>query len=277
MDEQFSDYEKRERKIKMQIAAGFIGAITLIILLFTFGMSINIVGAGERGVLLKWGAVQTNAIQQPGLHFTTPFSTSIKNMNVQTQKLEVDASSASKDLQSVTTKVALNFNADPGQVDKLYQEVGKTYDDTVIAPALQEAVKNTTAQFTAEELITKRSEVNAGIRANIENRLKNSHVIVTDFSIVNFSFSEDFDKAIEAKQTAEQNAKRAENDLKRIQIEAQQKIETAKADAESIRIQGQALKESNGLVELKAVEKWDGKLPQYMLGEGSTPFINLNK
>lgn len=249
--------------------------ITGVVILIGAVSSVQVVSAGERGVLLKRGAVQ-NEIKQPGWHFVTPFLDNIITMDVQTQKGEVDAAAASKDLQSVTTRVALNFNTDPGKVNTLYQNVGKEYEERIIAPALQETVKSITAQFTAEELITRRGEVNTLMASSIKERLNDNQIIVTDFSIVNFSFSKEFDAAIEAKQTAEQNAKRAENDLKRIQIEAQQKIETAKADAESIRIQGQALKESNGLVELKAVERWNGALPQYMLGD-SVPFLNLNK
>lgn len=260
------------------------GALTVLFIIGLFIlavfaiMSFETVGATERGVYVKRNVVQ-DEIKQPGFYFISPFFSNIVTMNVQTQKEEVEANSASKDLQSVVTKVALNFNADPGKVNELFKQVGKqkAYNEVVIAPALQEAVKATTAQFTAEELITKRGEVNAAIRKNIEERLAKNHIIVTDISIVNFSFSKEFDAAIEAKQTAEQNAKRAENDLKRIEIEAKQKIETAKAEAESIRIQGQALRESNNLVELKAVERWNGQLPQYMMGDGATPFINLNK
>lgn len=255
---------------------GIFATVAALVALVIIITSVEVVSAGERGVLLERGAVQ-DEIKQPGWHFITPFLNNIVTMDVQTQKGEVDAAAASKDLQSVTTRVALNYNTDPGKVNTLYQNVGKDYEERIIAPALQETVKSVTAQFTAEELITKRGEVNTLMAKSIKDRLDDNQIIVTDFSIVNFSFSGEFDKAIEAKQTAEQNAKRAENDLKRIQIEAQQKIETAKADAESIRIQGQALRESNGLVELKAVERWNGQLPQYMLGEGTLPFLNLNK
>ena len=248
-----------------------LGALILIGLV----ASVETVGAGERGVLLNRSAVQDD-IKQPGWHLITPFVQNIVTMDVQTRKVEVAADSASKDLQSVSATVALNFYPDPSSVNELYRDVGKDYEERIIAPALQEAVKSATSKFTAEELITKRPEVGTKIREVLKERLDKNHIVVEEFSIVNFAFSSEFNNAIEAKQTAEQNAQKAENDLKRIEVEAQQTIEKAKADAESIRIQGAALRENPALVDLKAVEKWNGVLPQYT-GGGAVPFINVNQ
>lgn len=253
-----------------------IGAFTgVLILLAVIGLilSIETVGPGERGVYLVRNAVQ-DEIKQPGWHFITPFVSNIVNVDVQTQKVEVQADSASKDLQQVSATVALNYYPDTANVNQLYRDTGKKYDERIIAPALQEAVKAATAEFTAEELITKRPEVSAKIKEVLTERLNKNHIVVGDFSIVNFTFSEEFNRSIESKQTAEQDAKRAENDLIRIEVEAKQTITKANADAESIRIQGKALKETPGLVELKAVEKWNGALPQYS-GGGAVPFINI--
>ncbi len=264
-------YPKDAPKIVKTLIGVVFAVLILVVLLNMFRFFI-VIDQGERGVLLEFG--HAKAIYEPGLHFQIPIVHRIVVFDVRTKKDQVDAGAASKDLQLVQTTIALNYHVDPLAVDKLYQEVGTEYESRIISPAIQESVKASTAKFTAEELITKRSLVKEDTRQNIAERLSEYHIIIDDFSIVDFSFSAEFDEAIEAKQTAVQQALKAENDLRRIEIEAQQRIETAKAEAESIRIQAQALKENSDLVNLKFVEKWNGVLPQYMLGE-SIPLLNL--
>lgn len=247
---------------------GIFGLVILVNILSFF----TVVGPGERGILLQFGTIQK--IYEPGLHFQLPIVNQVVLMDVRTQKSQVEVGAASKDLQSINATVALNYHIDPGSVDKLYQQIGTEYDERIVSPAIQESVKATTAQFTAEELITKRAVVKEDIKVKLTERLAVYYVIVDDFSIVDFNFSEEFDRAIEAKQTAEQQAFKAQNDLKRIQIEAQQSIETAKAQAESIRIQAEALKENTNLIQLKFVERWNGVLPYYMMGD-SIPLISI--
>lgn len=267
-------YQDPSQKIGRIISKVVIGVVVFFVIIIAINVLsfFTIVGAGERGILLQFGTVK--GIYEPGIHFQVPIIYSVVVMDVRTQKSEVPVDAASKDLQSIHTLVALNYHADPGTVDTLYQHIGTEYEVRVIDPAIQESVKAATAQFTAEELITKRPLVKEEIKTMLTERLSKSYIIIDDFSIVDFKFSEAFDQAIELKQTAVQEALKAENDLKRIQIEAQQQIETAKADAESIRIQGEALKENQNLVQLKFVEKWNGQLPVYMMGE-SVPLVNL--
>lgn len=241
-----------------------VGIVLLVIILFNIFSFFVVVNPGERGILLQLGSVR--GVFEPGLHFKFPIVNDVVTMDVRTQKYEDDVDASSKDLQSIDGTVALNYHLDPLNVDKVYQEVGLEYNFRIIGPAIQESVKAATAKFPAEELITKRQAVKEEIRTDLENRLKTYHIIVDEFSIVNFNFSAEFDKSIEAKQTAEQNALKAQNDLKRIEIEAKQIVETAKAEAESIRIQGEALKETPNLVQLKMVEAWNGQLPYYMGG-----------
>ncbi len=248
----------------------FVGII-VVMLLINIMSFFTVVNAGERGILLQLGTVKE--VYEPGLHFQVPLLTNVVIMDVQTQKSQDTVDAASKDLQQIEATVALNYHADPGNVDKIYQQIGMDYASRIIDPSIQESVKEVTAQYTAEELIAKRAEVKTLIVKSLQERLKPYNVIVDDVSIVNFNFSAEFNASIESKQTAVQSALKAENDLKRIQIEAQQKIETAKADAESIRIQGEALKDNNGLVQLKMVEKWNGQMPYYM-GSGQ-PLIQL--
>jgi regulator of protease activity HflC (stomatin/prohibitin superfamily) len=247
-------------------------AIIVIILLVNFFSFFFIVNPGERGLLLQLGHIK--GVYDPGLHFKLPLVNNVVVMDVRTQKDEVPVSAASKDLQEIKATVALNYHLDPKYVDKVYQEVGLEYHKRIISPAIQESVKASTAGFTAEELITKRPAVKEDIKDNLAERLNTYYIIIDDFSIVDFNFSSEFNIAIEAKQTAEQQALKAGNDLKRIEIEAKQTIETAKAEAESIRIQADALKQNKDLIELKAVEKWNGILPIYMLGD-AVPFLNM--
>ena len=255
-------------------------AIIGIVLLFIVGIiSLLIlnplvqIGAGERGIVLTWGAYTGNVLE-PGLHWRAPISQKVIQMDVQTQKEQVDVSAASKDLQNVSSTVALNFHLDPEKVGDLYRNIGLSYKERIIDPAIQEAMKSVTARYTAEELITHRQNVKDEAKVVLSERLNLDFIFVDDLSIVNFNFSESFNNAIEAKVTAEQTALAAKNKLEQVKFEAQQQIETAKASAESIRIQAEALQKNQDLVKLKAVEKWNGVLPQYLL-QSAMPFLDV--
>jgi regulator of protease activity HflC (stomatin/prohibitin superfamily) len=236
--------------------------------------SVGTVGAGERGVLLQFAAVQDKVFEE-GLYFKIPFVQKVVKMDVKIKKDEIPASAASKDLQVVTSIIALNYHLDPDEVNTVWQEVGKNYNARIIAPSIQEAVKAVTAKFTAEELITKREVVKEQIKINLAERLLERNILVDEFNIIDFSFSDAFNNAIEAKVTAEQLKLKAERDLERIKIEADQKIAEAQGKAQAIRIEAQALRSNPQVVELRWIEKWNGQVPQYW-GEAS-PFIGINR
>lgn len=244
--------------------------IALVILIFN---TLVIVNAGHVGVVTRFGAVQRAV--NPGLNGKVPFIEGVKVVDTRVQKDQVDADAASKDLQTVKASVALNYRLQPDMVDELYQVVGLEYKERVIDPAIQESVKASTAKFTAEELITKREAVRDDIKTHLKNKLDFRGIIVDEFNITNFDFSPSFNVAIESKVTAEQNALAAKNKLEQIKFEAQQSIESAKGKAEAIRIEAAALKENPQLLELRSIEKWDGKLPTFM-GQGAVPFVNVN-
>jgi len=253
-------------------------AFAALILVLTLNPFV-VIGAGERGVVMNFGAVQKEILNE-GLHIRMPIMQKVVIMNVQVQKGEGQGDAASKDLQQVTTNVAINNHLDPLKVAHVYQTIG-TFDQVgqrIILPAVSESVKAATAQYTAEELISKRQEVREKIRQLLLVRLAVYGVIVDDFSIVNFAFSREFSNAIESKTTAEQLKLKAERDLERIRIEADQKILQAQAEAESLRLQKENVTEN--LIKLRqiemqqrAIEKWDGKLPQ--VTGAATPFIDL--
>ena len=254
---------------KILIVLGIIAVLGIIFISQTF----TIVGAGERGVVLNWGAV-SNTILEEGFHILMPVMQKVKIVNIQTQKEELDVEAYFKDIQTVTTTIALNYHVMPDTVNKLWQELGEYYIYTIVDPAIQESVKAATAQFTAQELIEKRPELKQLIKEKLAERLNGKYIHVDEFSIVNFRFSQSYEIAVEEKQVAQQEALKAENDLVRIKVEAEQQVAKAKAEAESIRIQAEALRQNNDLIDLKAVEKWNGVLPSYMMGD-TMPFINI--
>lgn len=244
-------------------------AVFILVVAWPFGT----VGAGERGVLLRWGAVTGNVLNE-GLYVRVPVMDSIVKMDVKIQKEEVIATAASKDLQTVNSKVALNYHIDPDKVADIYQDIGLQYAVRLIDPALQESVKSTTAKYTAEELITKREEVRDAIKSHLVEKLTPRGILIDDFNIVDFQFSAAFDQAIELKVTAEQSALAAKNKLEQIKFEAEQQIAEARGKAEALRIESAALQSSPQILELRALEKWNGQLPSVM-GSGATPFINV--
>ena len=248
--------------------------IFVLVITFAWLSPFVMIGAGERGIVTKFGAVQDKVLSE-GIHFRTPIMEKVVKIDVKTQKTEVDAPSFSKDIQNVNTTIALNFHLDPKQVHRLWQEIGSDYEYRIIAPAIQESVKAANAKFTAADLVSERPRVKEEITQALIARLSPRYIVVDDFSIVNFDFADSYEHAVEEKQVAQQNALKAENDLKRISIEAEQRIAQAKGEAEAIRIQSEALKENKALIELEAVKKWDGQLPYYMMGNSSVPFIQL--
>ncbi|HCC05306.1 TPA: HflC protein [Patescibacteria group bacterium] len=248
--------------------------IIIVILIIGFFTAWGTVGAGERGVLLRFSAV-TGEVKDEGLYFKIPFIETVKIVNVQIQKSEVPTGSASKDLQAVSTTIAVNYQVKSDNVANLYRELRNDYTTRIIDPAVQESIKNATAQFTAEELITKRSDVCDLIYMNIKNKLESKGIIVHEVNIVNFDFSESFNESIEKKVTAEQDALASKNKLEQVKYEAQQKIEEAKGKAEAIRIEADALRSNPAVLELRALEKWNGVLPT--VTGGATPFINVSK
>lgn len=260
---------------------GFWAFIAVLVIAVLMGTFVS-VGAGQVGIKTRFGAIVSTL--QPGLGMKVPFIEKVVKMDVQTQKEEVQAvEAASADLQTVHANVAVNFHLNPEKAANIYQGVGTMYVERVIDPAIQESMKATTAKFTAEQLITKREEVRDGMIALLSEKMKQFGINVDAVNITNFDFSPQFNQAIEAKVTAEQNALASKNKLEQIKYEAEQTVTSAKAQAESIQLQSQAANNEKYVslkaleVQQKAIEKWDGHLPAQMIPGGALPFINLTK
>ncbi len=235
-------------------------------------------------------------VYQPWLHFKTPIIDSVEKFNIQTNKDQAIAAASSKDLQNVSTEVAVNYNIDQTRVKDIYTSLGNmnAVQEKVVTPSIQEVVKAVTSKYSAEELVTKRWQVSIDITEWLKVKLWNYGVNVIDVNIINFEMSEWFNASIEAKVKAEQDALAQKNVLERVKYEQQQKVITAdadlqaqklsaewvvvaaKAEAEAIRLKSSAVVNQWGkeYVQLKWIEKWKWEIPQYQLG-WATPLIQL--
>lgn len=270
--------EALSRNIKPVVGKVFIAFFALLLLWLAGPFAV--VPAGNRGVLTTFGKVDLTVYAE-GIHWRWPIAQKMHLVDVRIQKGEGEGEAASKDLQEVHTKVAVNFHLKPERVADIFRSVGNldAVESRLILPAVQEAVKASTARYTAEELITKRPDVRDAIRGALIERLAKHDVVIDEFSIVNFQFSKSFNEAIEAKTTAEQLKLKAERDLQRIKVEAEQKIASAEAEAKSLAMQkqqvtGELLRLREVENQKRAIEKWDGRLPTYIAG-GAIPFIQV--
>lgn len=259
--------------VRLSIVGGIVCVALIALIILNPFVKIS---AGERGVVLRWGAVE-DVILDEGIHWITPIVKEVEKIDVTIQKEEKAGSAASKDLQIVTTKVAVNYHLDPLKVNWVYQNLRHEANVRIVAPSIEESIKKTTAKYTAEQLVTHREKVKEDLRITISSLLEKSHIMVDDVFMTDFDFSPEFNNAIEAKVTAEQKALQAKNVLEQRKYEAQQVVVSATAEAEKIRIQAQAIQNQGGkdYVQLKAIEKWDGKLPVQIIPNATLPFLNL--
>ena len=250
--------------------------LAIILVLFVF--SISTVPTGHVGIKVRFGAVQDDYITE-GLNFKLPLIESIKKMDCRTQKIDIMGEGASKDLQTISTSIVVNYRINQEKAFNLYKTVGMGYETILIAPAAQEVMKSTLAQYTAEQLITMRNEVAIALNNSLKAKLEEKGIMIESISIVNLDFSTAYNNAIEAKQVAEQEAKKAEQELQKAKIEAEKKVVEARAEAEALKAQKQEI--TSDLLELRRIEneakwiqKWNGELPKTMLGD-SVPMVEV--
>lgn len=239
--------------------------VVLFLILFCALVSwpFKIVQEGNVGVVKTWGAAN-GTLFEPGFHFKLPFINGVTDIETRVKKDQSDANAGTKDLQSVKVAVAINYQIPKDKAVELYKQIGddENVKERILDPAVQETVKAVTAKYTAEELLTKRGEVSIQIDTDLKNALSKYNLNVIDVSIVNFEYSKEFDQAVEAKQVAEQRVKQAQFEL-----------DKAKKDIEQLRLQKEQLNDQ--LLMQKWIEKWDGKLPQYVGGDEAGMLIQL--
>jgi prohibitin 2 len=253
--------------LALSLVVGILGGIAL--------GSFVVISAGHQGVQVTMGEVNMQTLNE-GLHFVNPLS-DVQEVSVRVTKAELkNANAGTRDLQIVHTNIVVNYRLDGNKVAHVYKEFGLELEDKILLPAVNESFKAVTAHYNSEELVTKRDEVSHAIHEALQTKVAKYGLIVSEISLVNFGFSAQYQAAIEQKVIATQQKLKAEQDLSRIQVEAEQNIAKAKGEAEAIRIQAQAIQNQGGkdYVQLQAIGKWDGKLPTYMMGN-ATPMINI--
>lgn len=252
----------------------FLIALAVLAVLITGFSSFTIVPAGHTGVVSRFGAVQETILPE-GLHMKIPFVETVTTIDNRVNVVETSFTAASKDLQTVTGTVSVNYRISPDSSASVYRNFGLSVESTLMMPAVPECIKAVTARYSAEQLITMRQTVSDEIKEAIDEKIRPYGLYVEVFNITDFSFSEEFNAAIEAKQTAQQNALKAEQDLQRVKIEAEQKIEEARAEAESYRLKNQEITSMTLLNDW--IEKWDGHLPTVVSGDDSTMMLDLSQ
>lgn len=268
-----------------------IGIAAAVIIVWLLMASVRTIDPGQRGVLVTWGAVDMSQVYGEGLHFVNPFGgQTLVPVNVQTLLASEKASAASKDLQDVTTIIGINFKLDANQVNKLYRDIGLGYVSKLIQPFAQEAIKQVTAQYNAGQLITQREVIKQKIQDVLSTKLLQFGIEIQQVSITDFNFSPEFNKAVELTATAQQKSLQATNDLRRIQIEAMQKVAVAQGQrnstiaiaegtgqakvleaqgqAKAIQLVNDALASSPLYLQYQKIQTWNGQLPKVTGSEG---------
>ena len=247
------------RNVLLAAVAGIIALLAVI----TFFTSMRSVDTGHIGVVTQMGKVTGRELSE-GMAFVAPWGfNNVTEYSIKTQKEEQSATSATKDLQDVTAKVVLNYRLEKGSVSEMHRTVGSTYESILVTPAIQSVFKSVTAKYTAVELQTGRDKAESDVTTGLRKRLESKGIIVESISIVDLQYSKEFTKAIEQRQVAEQNAKRAEYNLQQ-----------ARLDAQSQEVQAKTL--TSEYLQMQAIEKWDGHLPKATGGSGTLFNIPIN-
>ena len=256
------------------------------------------VPVGSTGIMLTMGKVEDTALSE-GIHFKFPFVQRIVSMDNRVKKLELSTEAFSKDIQTVSATLAVNYRLQTEKTFAIYKSTGTAYEDNLIVPATHEVLKSVCAQYTAEELISKRAESSDKMRDELDAKLNQIGISITDFNIIDFDFSDEFISAVESKQVAEQLKKKAatenETAIAQAEREKQVSIKQSEAEAERVRIAAEAeanavklaadaeayrLQKINEQLSEKTIfntlaENWDGKLPS-VVGAGTTGILNLD-
>ena len=251
--------------------------LLIVTAIYLTGCGFEIVDPGFRGIETSLGKVVGEPLPE-GLHFYNPFTSSIKEFNVRKETWSSKTEIFTKDTQKVDVEFTVTYYPDPKMVNVIYLEVGNERQliEKIIMPVSLGTMKDSIGQVIADELVSKREIVTKTALKEVQESLAEKHVIVTDLQFTNLNFDDAYEKAVEQKVVAIQEAQKAKNDTIRIEEEARQTIATAKAEAEAMRIKSQALAQNKGLVQFEIAQKWDGKLPVYMLGN-SIPLLDLKK
>ena len=256
------------KKGKRTIILSIIGLFLFITLLSSF----TTVRSGEVGLKVRFGKIVDNSIKE-GINFKIPYIEKIVRVNIKVQKVELDTESSSKDLQTITTKLAVNYKVEGDKASNLYKTVGNSYEETILVPAIQESIKAVMSEYTAEQTITKRNEVSDKCLEEIQGKVGKYGIHIAEFNIIDLDFSQAYNQAIEEKQVAEQKVLTAQQELEKAKIEAEKKV----VEAEAINKANQLLRQNvtDEVLTKQFIEKWNGQLPTTYAGDDILGIFNL--
>ena len=249
-------------KIKKIVILSIVGLFLLISLISSF----TIVESGEVGLKVRFGKITNSSISE-GINFKIPYIEQILRVNIKVQKAELEVEGSTKDLQLVSTRIAVNYRIDVDQASTLYKTVGSNFEEIVLLPAVKESIKSAIAQYNAEEITTNRTTVSESCLKAIQDKVRKYGIIIEDFNLTDFNFSDEYTKAIEDKQVAEMN-------LEKAKLEAEAKVAAAKGEADANALLEKTL--TKEVLTEQFIEKWDGKLPQTYSGDDTLGIFNLN-
>ena len=248
-------------------------AVLILLGILVLTSSFYTIRSSERGVLSTFGKMSDEVIED-GLHMKIPFIQTIKRVNVQQKKHDGKEDSYTRDVQTSEVEYTINYDLVRENISKLMKNVGDDYHNRIVVPFIRSAMKESFGNFAATEIVENRDAVRRQIEQQLRETLDATYFMNVQFQLVNIDFDDDFETAIKEKQVAEQNALKAKNVTIQVEEQAKQTKIKAEAEAEAMSIKAAALESNPKLVNYEAVQKWDGKLPQYMLGN-SVPFIDL--
>ncbi len=265
-------YGKEEIKDIYNIPKIVTFSVIGLFIIITLFSSFTTVKSGEVGLKVKFGKIVDTSISE-GINFKIPYIEKIVRVDIKVQKVELGTESSSKDLQTITTKLAVNYKVDGTKASNLYKTVGNSYEETILIPAIQESIKAVMSEYTAEQTITMRNEVSDKCLEEIESKVEKYGINIAEFNIIDLDFSEAYNQAIEEKQVAEQKVLTAQQELEKTKIEAEKKI----VEAEATNKANELLKQNvtDEVLMKQFIEKWDGKLPETYAGQDITGIFNL--
>ena len=265
MKDIFDDFSEQEKEQLKKIKKGAIKGIIIIFLIITLFCSFKTIKSGEVGLKVRFGKIVDTSLNE-GFNFKIPYIEKIVKVNIKVQKEEIEVESSTKDMQLINTAIAVNYRVDYEKASSLYKNVGDNYVETILTPAIKESIKSAIAKYNAEEITTKRSEVSSNCLEAIQKKVGKYGIIVEDFNLTNFNFSQAYTTAIEQKKVAEQN-------LERTKLQAEAQIVEAEATKKANDLMKKSL--TDELIAKQFIEKWDGKLPETYAGKDILGIFNL--
>ena len=249
--------------------------IIAIVVVSVAGCGIKVVDTGQRGIKTRFGEVVSQSLPE-GIYFFNPITSNIVEMETRLQRFDGETASYTRDVQQADIKYTLNYRLQQNAAHLVYRDVGREWENRLIPQVVLGTLKEVVGKWDAVDLISNRDKAATTAFEAIRTILAERNVEVARFEITDISYTAEFETSVEQKVIAQQKAIEEQNRTKQIEEQARQKVLSAEAEAKSIQIRAQALERNAKLVEWEAVQKWNGVLPQYMLGGAATPFINLN-